>query len=92
MQDNVQLVAPLRKLTYKAVKVQFTGATLDSTTVLQHLKYFSSHAPVHPLPDAELRDEVLVDATCFSYGAVLLHHRGLRQSIATSLAALSSTT
>lgn len=85
----MHLVAPLRKLTQKAVKFEFAGAATDAC---EHLKYCSSHVPVLALPDPELPYEVVVDASGFGCGAVSLQRQRLWLSIATSLAALSSTT
>ena len=86
IQGYVQLVAPLRKLTQKAVKFEFAGAATDA---FEHLKYCLSHAPVLALPDPELPYEVVVDASGFGCGAVLCRRRGLWLSIATSSAVLS---
>ena len=68
----MQLVAPLRKLTQKAVKFEFAGAAADAFEHLKYLKYCLSHAPVLALPDPELPYEVMVDASGFGCGAVLL--------------------
>ena len=69
IQGYVQLVAPLRKLMQKAVKLELAGAANDA---FEHLKYCLSHAPVLALPDPELSYEVVVDASPFGCGAMLL--------------------
>ena len=69
IQGYVQLVAPLRRLTQKAVQFEFAGAAADA---FEHLNYCLSHAPVLALLEPELPYKVVVDASVFGCGAVLL--------------------
>ena len=72
IQGYVKLVAPLRKLTEKSVPFAFEGAAV---TAFEGLKYCLTHAPVLALPDADLPFEVVVDASGFGCGAVLLQNQ-----------------
>ncbi len=67
-----KLVAPLRKLTEKSVPFVFEGAAVQA---FENLKYSLSHAPVLALPNPDLPFEVVVDASGFGCGAVLLQNQ-----------------
>ena len=72
IQGYAKLVAPLRKLTEKSVPFAFEGAAVKA---FENLKYSLSHAPVLALPDPDLPFEVVVDASGFGCGAVLLQNQ-----------------
>ena len=69
IQGYAKLVAPLRNLTEKSVPFVFEGAAVKA---FENMKYSLSHAPVLALPDADLPFEIVVDASGFGCGAVLL--------------------
>ena len=68
----VELVAPLRKLTEESLPFAFEGAAVAA---FQGLKYCLMHAPVLVLPAADLPFEVVVDASGFGCGAVVLQNQ-----------------
>ena len=72
IQGYAKLVALLRKLTEKPVAFLFEGAAVQA---FEKLKYSLSHAPVLALPDPDLPFEVVVDASGFGCGAVLLQNQ-----------------
>ena len=72
IQGYAKLVAPLRKLTETSVAFVFEGAAVRA---FENLKYSLSHAPVLALPDPDLPFEVVVDASGFGCGAVLLQNQ-----------------
>jgi len=72
IQGYAKLVAPLRKLTEKSMPFVFEGAAVQAC---ENLKYSLSHAPVLALPNPVLPFEVVVDASGFGCGAVLLQNQ-----------------
>ena len=72
IQGYAKLVAPLRKLTEKSVSFVFEDAAVQA---FENLKYSLSHAPVLALPNPDLPFEVVVDASGFGCGAVLLQNQ-----------------
>ena len=89
MLGYAKLVAPLRKLTEKSVPFVFEGAAVKA---FANLKYSLSHALVLALPNPDLPFKVVVDASAFGCGAVLLQIQGRRLSTATNSALQRGTT
>ena len=72
IQGYTKLVSPLRRLTEKSVPFVFDGAAKQA---FEDLKHALTHAPVLALPNPDLPFEVVVDASGFGCGAVLLQNQ-----------------